>query len=235
MAGLNSVKGRRLRTLNTHQVHLHLTLTSRVLSDSFRESALYLANRKFHPFGMVSQLQVSPSRPALVSPHSHPLLRTLSGTVQVFTAPHRSFFTNVMVQAMRAAGQGVAVLVVQFLKGGLRQGTHQPMQLGQQLDWLRADIPRCIHGEQVSEAERTAIANLWTHTQAVVMQGSYSLVVLDELSLALGLGLLAEADVLHFLEQRPPQVDVVLTGPDMPECLLAIADQVTECRRQFMA
>jgi cob(I)alamin adenosyltransferase len=140
-----------------------------------------------------------------------------------------------MVQAMRAAGQGVAVLVVQFLKGGLRQGTHQPMQLGQQLDWLRADIPRCIHGEQVSEAERTAIANLWTHTQAVVMQGSYSLVVLDELSLALGLGLLAEADVLHFLEQRPPQVDVVLTGPDMPECLLAIADQVTECRRQFMA
>jgi hypothetical protein len=72
MAGLNLVKGRRLRTLNTHQVHLHLTLTSRVLSDSFRESALYLANRKFHPFGMVSQLQVSPSRPALVSPRSHP-------------------------------------------------------------------------------------------------------------------------------------------------------------------
>ena len=66
------------------------------------------------------------------------------------------------------------------------------------------------------------------------MEGRYSLVVLDELSLALRLGLLAESEVLHFLAQRPPQVDVVLTGPDMPESLLAIADQVTEFRRQFI-
>ncbi|MDA0673062.1 MAG: P-loop NTPase family protein [Cyanobacteria bacterium] len=183
---------------------------------------------------MVSQLQVSPARPALAPVRTHPLLQALSGTVQVFTAPHRSFFTNVMVQAVRAAGQGATVLVVQFLKGGIRQGTDQPMQLGQQLEWLRADMPRCIHDDQVSEGERAAIARLWTHTQQVVMEGRYSLVVLDELSLALRLGLLAESEVLHFLAQRPPQVDVVLTGPDMPESLLAIADQVTEFRRQFI-
>jgi cob(I)alamin adenosyltransferase len=162
------------------------------------------------------------------------LLQSLAGTVQVFTSPHRSFFTNVMVQAMRTAGQGAAVLVVQFLKGGIRQGVDQPMQFGQQLEWLRADMPHCVHGEQVSDEQRAAIAQLWAHTQSVVMAGRYRLVVLDELSLAIRWGLLAEGEVLCFLEQRPPQVDVVLTGPEMPAPLLAIADQVTEFRRHLM-
>ncbi len=139
-----------------------------------------------------------------------------------------------MVQAMRTAGQGTPVLVVQFLKGGIHQGTDQPMQLGQHLEWLRADIPSCIHEGRVSEAEGTAIAQLWSHTQMVTMQGNHRLVVLDELSLAIHWGLLAETEVLAFLRQRPAQVDVVMTGPEMPESLLAIADQVTEFRRQLL-
>ncbi|MEM0979616.1 MAG: cob(I)yrinic acid a,c-diamide adenosyltransferase, partial [Cyanobacteria bacterium P01_H01_bin.58] len=71
-------------------------------------------------------------------------------------------------------------------------------------------------------------------TENVVMQGRYSMVVLDELSLAMKFGLIAEADVLQLLQRRPSQVDVILTGPEMPEALLAIADQVTEFRRNFM-
>ncbi|MBF2034475.1 MAG: P-loop NTPase family protein [Leptolyngbyaceae cyanobacterium T60_A2020_046] len=185
---------------------------------------------------MVSQLRAPRPQP----PHrrtvlaTHPLLRTLAGTVQVFTAPHRSFFPNVMVQAMRIAGQGNVVLVVQFLKGGIAQGADQPMQFGQNLEWIRADVARCIHDDLVSGEERAAIADLWHHTQAVITQGRYALVVLDELSLAIQFGLIAEADVLTFLQERPPQVDVILTGPEMPEALLAIADQVTEFRRQFL-
>ncbi|MEM7648179.1 MAG: cob(I)yrinic acid a,c-diamide adenosyltransferase, partial [Cyanobacteria bacterium P01_A01_bin.70] len=48
------------------------------------------------------------------------------------------------------------------------------------------------------------------------------------------LGLIAEADVLTFLQQRPSQVDVIMTGPEMPASLLEIADQVTEFRRHFL-
>ena len=186
---------------------------------------------------MVSQLRAIPhpaaERPAAT--REHPWLHAIEGTVQVFTSPHRSFFANVMVQAMRVAGQGHAVLITQFLKGGIRQGIEQPMQFGQGLEWLRPDIRRAIHTTDATEEECEAIAELWQHTAAIALQGRYALVVLDELSLAIQLGLIGENAVLHFLKQRPSQVDVILTGPDMPESLLAIADQVTEFRRHFMA
>ena len=174
-----------------------------------------------------------PSDPAAHA-QPHPWLHTIEGTIQVFTAPHRSFFTNVMVQAMRVAGQGHAVLVAQFLKGGIRQGVSQPMQFGQGLEWLRPDMQRCIQGEDATPAEQTAIAQLWQHAAAAAMEGRYSLVVLDEVSLAIRYGLLSEGAVLAFLQERPPQLDVIMTGPEMPEALLAIADQVTEFRRHFI-
>jgi len=186
---------------------------------------------------MVSQLRVPRPQPHDRSSRNkaHPWLHAIEGTIQVFTSPHRSFFTNVMVQAMQCAGQGHSVLVAQFLKGGIRQGIDQPMQFGQGLEWLRADIPRSLQASDATPEEREAIARLWQHTESVAMQGRYSMVVLDELSLAIQFGLIDEASVLTFLNQRPSQVDVILTGPDMPESLLAIADQITEFRRHFGA
>lgn len=186
---------------------------------------------------MVSQLRASFTHPAPERPartKEHPWLHAIAGTVQVFTSPHRTFFTNVMVQAMRVAGQGHCVLISQFLKGGIRQGTSQPMLFGQGLEWLRPDIQRSLKQPDATEEEQDAIAQLWHHTEAVAMQGKYSLVVLDELSLAIQLELISEDAVLTFLQQRPSQVDVILTGPDMPESLLAVADQVTEFRRHFI-
>ncbi|HEY9647317.1 MAG TPA: P-loop NTPase family protein [Chroococcidiopsis sp.] len=174
---------------------------------------------------MVSQLEAS------VFDSNRQLPYSVEGLVQVFTCPHRSFFTSVMAQALRIAGHGTPVLVVQFLKGGITQGTRHPVQLGQNLDWLRCDLPRCIDSSEVQEPEQTALQELWQHTKSVVSQGQYSLVVLDELSLAIQFGLIAEADVLDFLKKRPRSVDVILTGPDMPDSILAIADQITELRR----
>ncbi|MEM6437494.1 MAG: cob(I)yrinic acid a,c-diamide adenosyltransferase [Cyanobacteria bacterium P01_D01_bin.115] len=186
---------------------------------------------------MVSQLRASLPLSApdpVARAKAHPWLHAVEGTVQVFTSPHRSFFTNVMVQAMRVAGQGHAVLIAQFLKGGIRQGVDQSMQFGQGLEWMRPDIQRAIASDETTEGERDAIVHLWQHAETMARQGRYSLVVLDELSLAIRFGLIAEADVLTFLQQRPSQVDVIMTGPEMPASLLAIADQVTEFRRHFM-
>ncbi|OLP18939.1 cob(I)yrinic acid a c-diamide adenosyltransferase [Leptolyngbya sp. 'hensonii'] len=173
---------------------------------------------------MVSHLQA----PAYSSSHSpYPI----EGLVQVFTCPHRGFFTSVMAEALRIAGQGTPVLVVQFLKGGINQGIDHPMRLGQNLDWIRCDLPRCIDTPQLEEGEAQSLESLWQYTRQVVFQGQYELVVLDELSLAINFGLISESAVLSFLRDRPGHVDVILTGPDMPRSLLDIADQITELRR----
>ncbi len=173
---------------------------------------------------MVSQLE-TPILNQPTFPH------TVEGLVQVFTCTHRSFFANVMAQALRLAGQGTPVLVVQFLKGGIEQGHEHPMQLGQHLHWLRCNLPRCIDTPHLEEVERAALSSLWHYTQATVAEGNYSLVVLDELSLAIKFDLIAEDEVLTLLKNRPRHVDVILTGPEMPPAILDLADQITELRR----
>ena len=175
---------------------------------------------------MVAQLE-TPKKEH--SPCSRPY--AVEGQVQVFTSSHRSFFTSMMAQALKIAGQGTPVLVVQFLKGGIGQGHEHPIQLGQNLDWIRCDLPRCIDTPHLDEAETRCLLHLWQHTQKVVCQGRYSLVVLDELSLAINFGLIPQDEMLAFLEKRPSHVDIILTGPDMPQTLLNVADQITEIRQ----
>jgi len=164
----------------------------------------------------------------------HPLLRAIEGTVQIFTSQHRTFFTNVMVQATRVAEQGMPVLIVQFLKGGISQGPENPSQMGQNLTWIRCDSPQCISNPHVSAETLAAVQGLWQHTQTVVNEGKYGLVVLDELSLAIDFGLIKENELLTLLKNRPSHVEIILTGPHMPESLLSVADQVTEFRRNFV-
>ncbi|MEB3295521.1 MAG: P-loop NTPase family protein [Synechococcales bacterium] len=174
---------------------------------------------------MVSQLE----RPVVSSSKS--LHWSIEGLVQVFTCPHRSFFTNVMAQALRIAGQGTPVLVVQFMKGGIDQGWENPVQLGQHLDWIRCRLAHCLDTPQATPVEAAALQELWQQTQAMVKQGKYELVVLDELSVAMQYGLISQAEVVQFMRDRPRQVDLILTGPDMPDAVLDVADQITELRR----
>lgn len=183
---------------------------------------------------MVSQLKVTGLAPSSPTVLRHPLLQTIEGTVQVYTSVYRNFFTHVMAQALRTAEQGKPTLVAQFFKGGIDQGPNHPMQLGQNLDWVRCALPYCIHEAPVAPEAQQAVADLWQHTQTVINKGRYGLVVLDELSLAVHYNLIAADEVVALLRHRPPQIDIILTGPEMPESLLKVADQVTEFRRNFL-
>ncbi|WP_088243590.1 P-loop NTPase family protein [Calothrix rhizosoleniae] len=161
---------------------------------------------------------------------THKLLSAVTGIVQVFTGHHRNFFTAVMAQSLRIAGQGTPVLIVQFLKGGINQGHEHAIQLGQNMDWIRCDLPRCIDTPHLGDTEANSLQQLWQYTQKVVLSGKYSLVVLDELSLAVSFGLIPEAEVLAFMSKLPANIDIIFTGPEMPKSILDLANQVTEVR-----
>jgi cob(I)alamin adenosyltransferase len=155
------------------------------------------------------------------------------GSLQLYTNPSRGTFTPVMAQALRLAGQGTQVLIVQFLKGGINQGPENRLLLGSSLEWVRCRLHRCIDTPQLDPDERVALDELWQFTQAAVGSGSYDLVVLDELSLAMKLGLIPEADVLSLIDQRPISMDMVITGPEMPDSLLERADLITQLRQRM--
>jgi cob(I)alamin adenosyltransferase len=153
------------------------------------------------------------------------------GTVQIFTAPQPRFYGKVVAQALNSAGHGTRVLIVQMFQGGIKQGPKYPRQLAQNLDWLRCDLSRNIDPTtELTEQEIKAVKDLWQFVKEAIAQGEYSLVLLDELNMGIPLQVIAEAEIMAAIENRPDHVDIVLMGANMPESLLAIADQVTQRR-----
>ncbi|MGD1951436.1 MAG: cob(I)yrinic acid a,c-diamide adenosyltransferase [Leptolyngbyaceae cyanobacterium] len=179
-----------------------------------------------------SRLSSSATSPGLQKEERHPFLQALEGALRVFTSVHRSFFTNVMVQALHSADQGMTVLVAQFLKGGIDQVPVHMTLRGQHLHCVRCGYSGCIF--EATDDAQAAVSELWGHVKSVVHSNQYELVMLDELSLAIEYGLIPETEVLDLLKQRPSQMDIILTGPKMPYSILSMADQVTEFRREFL-
>jgi cob(I)alamin adenosyltransferase len=155
------------------------------------------------------------------------------GLLQIHTAPYRGSFGTVLSQALRTAGLGSQVLVCQFLKGGVDQGVAASPWLCGRLRWLRPAVPACL-AEPASQEEpevRQAVEDVWAFSRELLLGDGVDLMVLDELGLAVELGYLELGEVLQVLQQRPAQMDVILTGPAMGPELMAMADQVTQLRR----
>jgi cob(I)alamin adenosyltransferase len=179
---------------------------------------------------MVAQIQaVQDIKPdiKLVSP-----IPPSQGVMQIFTAPDRTFYVDVIAQAVRLGGQGTSVLIAQFFKGGIRQGVEAPRKLGQNLEWVRCDLSRNIEpSTELTEDEGKAILDLWGYVKNLITKGKHQLIILDDLNLAIERSLISESEVIDTLKSRPQKVDITLTGANIPHSLINIADQVTQRRR----
>jgi cob(I)alamin adenosyltransferase len=157
------------------------------------------------------------------------------GLLQIHTAPFRGSFGSVLSQALRTAGLGSRVLITQLLKGGVDQGLASSLWLCGRLQWLRPGVPACLSAPAPGASAEAidAVQQVWAFSREQLLNGAVDLMVLDELGLAVELGYLELDEVVATLEQRPAQMDVILTGPAMGPDLMALADQVTQLRRGF--
>lgn len=83
--------------------------------------------------------------------------------------------------------------------------------------------------EEASDADRDAARECLEWARGLVKLGC-DLVILDEVSHAVNLGLISVEDVLSVIKTKKPHVEIILTGRDMPQELIDIADLVTEMR-----
>jgi cob(I)alamin adenosyltransferase len=169
---------------------------------------------------------------------NRPPLRLMAepeGLLQIHTAPFRGSFAAVFSQALRSAGLGSRVLISQFLKGGVDQGLARSPWLCGRLQWLRPAVAACLGESAAAHHADTlaAVQEVWAFSRDQLRTGAVDLMVLDELGLAVELGFLELAEVVAVLQERPAQLDVILTGPAMAPELMALADQVTQLRRGF--
>ena len=83
--------------------------------------------------------------------------------------------------------------------------------------------PLNIKPEEKEQAESALAA-----AGKAVLSGSYDLVVLDEVNVALEYNLISLDEVIKLIEDKPPHVELILTGRYADDKLIEIADLVTE-------
>ncbi|MEM3395921.1 MAG: cob(I)yrinic acid a,c-diamide adenosyltransferase [Thermoplasmata archaeon] len=151
----------------------------------------------------------------------------MKGYIQVYTGDGKGKTSAALGLAVRALGRGKKVCIVQFMKG---------METGEVLFFER--IPGIViqqfgSGEFVKtaiEEEKKLAHQALDHAREQMVSGSFDVIILDEINVAMDLQLLEVPAVMEFLKQKPERVEVVLTGRNAPKEILEIADLVTEMR-----
>ncbi len=153
------------------------------------------------------------------------------GYVQVYTGDGKGKTTASLGLVCRAAGYGQRSCIVSFLKGDPNYGElrfireHMPM-----VDYHLAGRMNFVDPDDPDPADVAIAAEGMQIARDAITSGDYHVVVLDEVNVAVGLGLVDEDDLLALLDDRPEHVEVVFTGRDASPRIVERADLVTEMR-----
>jgi cob(I)alamin adenosyltransferase len=162
-----------------------------------------------------------------VSPEKE--LNNEKGLLIVFTGRGKGKTTAALGMAVRAAGHGMKVLILQFIKGAWAYGELKSLRKLEEIEIKPLGTGFTWKKESLDEDRRLAEAG-WDEAVSEMKRGYYDMIVLDELNVVLSYGLLPGETVMRALEDRPPGLHMVVTGRDAPDELIAIADLVTEMK-----
>ncbi len=153
------------------------------------------------------------------------------GRVHVYTGDGKGKTTAAFGLALRAAGRGLRVYIGQFLKGRDTGEARALRRLEGTITLAQYGVERFArgNGEEQPDDRSLAQAGLEAARQAL-LSGAYDVVVVDEVNVAVSHGLVPLADVLSLIDDRPPQVELVLTGRDAPAEVIERADLVSHVR-----
>lgn len=150
------------------------------------------------------------------------------GLVQVYTGDGKGKTTAAVGLGLRAAGHGLRVFLLQFMKGDPNYGELLALKSISNFEFLQSGLPTFVKkGSPSPEDLRLAAAGL-ARAHELLEDGSYDVIILDEINCAVDYGLIAVDDVLRLIERKPPHVELVLTGRNAPREVLMRADLVSE-------
>lgn len=148
------------------------------------------------------------------------------GLVIVNTGNGKGKSTAALGLAMRALGNDLKVLMVQFIKGAWKVGEYESARklgfeirpMGEGFTWVTKDRERDMKVAQEA----------WDFAKVRILAGEHDMVILDEINYAIDYGYVNLPEVLATLNSRPKDVHVVLTGRKAKPELIERADLATE-------
>jgi len=151
------------------------------------------------------------------------------GLVQVYTGEGKGKTTAALGLALRACGHGLKVFLAQFAKGGHYGELAALERFADRVEVRQYGRAGFIHGEP--SPEDTALARQgWREVLEASARGDFDLLILDEIGIALFYGMIGLEEVRRFVQGKPENLELVLTGRRIPEELFELADLVTEMR-----
>ena len=151
---------------------------------------------------------------------------TTRGLIQVYTGEGKGKTTAALGQALRAVGQGMKVIIIQFIKGDFTCGEHLFAARYHPFDIVQLSTKSSF--DQSLEELRSTAEQSFAFAEKTVLDGGYDMVILDEILLAVNKGLISTAQVLSLMSKKPEPMELVLTGHGAPEEIIQKADLVTE-------
>lgn len=153
------------------------------------------------------------------------------GYIQVYTGKGKGKTTAALGLALRAAGHGLKTYIGQFLKGQDYGELSSVKKLSSLITIEQFGRKGFIHVTKDPDEEdiQKAENGLAKCLKAMLSQ-KYTLIILDEINVAVDFHLIEEREVHAFLDQKPENIEVILTGRYAPESLIKRADLVTEMK-----
>lgn len=150
------------------------------------------------------------------------------GLVQVFTGNGKGKTTAALGTILRAAGHGLRVFIVFFMKGDYAYGEFRTLPKLPNVDvasfgFRQFTDPANVRPEEIEQAGLALAA-----AREAALSGKYDLVVLDEVNVALHFKLIARDELVKLITDKPPHVELIITGRYADPGIIGLADLVTE-------
>jgi cob(I)alamin adenosyltransferase len=152
------------------------------------------------------------------------------GLIIIFTGKGKGKTTAAMGQALRAVGQGLKVLMLQFVKGTWDYGELESIKRLEpdfEIQPLGKGFIRSNSKLDENEAQEN-VNQSWKQARNEILSDKYDMIILDEINYVISYGLLPVEEVLALFEEKPDRLHLILTGRDAHQSIVERADLVTE-------
>lgn len=148
------------------------------------------------------------------------------GLVHVYTGDGKGKTTAALGLALRAVGQGMKVIIIQFIKGDCTCGEHISAARYHLFEIVQLNTGNSF--TQSLEELRSTTEQTLVLAEKIVFSGDYGMVILDEIFVAISKGLVGTKKILDLMNSKPVPMELILTGRGAPKEIIAQADLVTE-------
>ena len=151
------------------------------------------------------------------------------GLVQVFTGDGKGKTTAALGTVIRALGQGRRVYIVFFMKGDYPYGERRILAQLPNVDLVSFGSLDFVDPANIRPQDREQARQALAAAREAILSDNYDLAVLDEVNVAVAFGLIPLDEVIRLIRDKPPRVELILTGRKAAPELVRLADLVTEC------